>query len=294
MRTIEQTAALREELASLRARGEIGFVPTMGNLHQGHLQLVREAKRRARHVVASIFVNPLQFGPEEDLDKYPRTLAADQEALTAEGVSLLFTPSVETLYPVPLEQQTRVSVPGISSLYCGASRPGHFDGVATVVCKLFNIVQPDIAVFGRKDYQQLAVIRRMVGDLAMPVEILGVDTVREQDGLAMSSRNQYLRPEERALAPGLYTTLRGGAERIRAGERDYRQLAADLRTQLDSMGFRSDYIEVVDADTLLSPGPEARCLAILAAAWLGAARLIDNVEIPLAAAGGSSQEESSR
>lgn len=294
MKTIEHTAILRQELKILRAQGQLGFVPTMGNLHQGHLQLVREAKRHARHVVASIFVNPLQFGADEDLDNYPRTLSADQEALAAEGVRLLFSPSVDTLYPLPLEQQTRVSVPGIGALYCGASRPGHFDGVATVVCKLFNIVQPDVAVFGRKDYQQLAIIRRMVRDLAMPVDIVGVETVREEDGLAMSSRNQYLRPEERAIAPGLYGILIEGAERIRAGERDYRRLAADLRAQLDSMGFRSDYIEVVDADTLLSPGPEARCLAILVAAWLGAARLIDNVEIPLAAAGGSRQEESSR
>ena len=294
MKTLGDITTLREALASFRAQGGISFVPTMGNLHPGHLQLVREAKRRAGHVVASIFVNPLQFGPKEDLASYPRTLAADQEALAEEGVSLLFAPSVETLYPVPLEQQTRVSVPDISALYCGATRPGHFDGVATVVCKLFNIVQPDIAVFGRKDFQQLAVIRRMVRDLAMPVEIVGVDTVREQDGLAMSSRNQYLDAGERALAPNIYRLLREGAARIRAGDRDYHSLAAQVSTQLDSLGFRSDYVAVVDADTLLAPGEEAQRVAILAAAWLGAARLIDNIEVPLAAAGSTGQEESSK
>jgi len=277
-----EIADLRSALADLRAEGRLAFVPTMGNLHEGHLCLVREAKKQAAHVAVSIFVNPLQFGPNEDLDSYPRTFESDREALEAEGVSVLFSPAVGTIYPVPLSQQTRVSVPGISELYCGASRPGHFDGVATVVCKLFNIVQPDVAVFGRKDFQQLAVIRRMVRDLAMPIDIVGLDTVREPDGLAMSSRNQYLKTKDRARAPLLYRTLRDAARRIQDGERDYAQLSREMRDTLDRGGFRSDYVEIVDADTLLAPQSNSRNLAILVAAWMGAARLIDNIEVPLA------------
>lgn len=284
MKTVQWISALRTAVAELRADGPVGFVPTMGNLHAGHLALVEEARRHAAHVVVSIFVNPLQFGPNEDLESYPRTLHEDQQALAEVGVSLLFAPRVETMYPIPLEQQTRVLVPGISGLYCGAARPGHFDGVATVVCKLFNMVQPDLAVFGRKDYQQLQVIRRMVRDLAMPVEILGMATVREPDGLAMSSRNQYLLPEERGLAPELYRSLRDTAAQIRAGERDYPALATAVCSRLLDAGFRPDYVEIVDAGTLLAPSADSSALVILAAAWLGAARLIDNVEIDLAAA----------
>lgn len=284
MNTVQGIAELRAAVDGLRADGPIAFVPTMGNLHAGHLALVREARRHAAHVVVSIFVNPLQFGPDEDLDSYPRTLRADEQALVEAGVTMLFAPRVESMYPIPLEQQTRVSVPEISGLYCGASRPGHFDGVATVVCKLFNMVQPDLAVFGRKDYQQLQVIRRMVRDLAMPVEILGMTTVREPDGLAMSSRNQYLLPEERALAPELYSGLRDAAARIRAGERDYPALAGTVCERLQGAGFRPDYVEIVDAETLLSPTVDSNNLVILAAAWLGAARLIDNIEIDLTTA----------
>ena len=287
MQTIHEVTALRAELAALRRDGKVAFVPTMGNLHAGHLALVRKARRHAAHVVASIFVNPLQFGANEDLDSYPRTLQQDRQALEAEGVSLLFAPTVAVMYPVPLEQHTRVEVPGLSGLYCGASRPGHFEGVATVVCKLFNMVQPDVAVFGKKDFQQLLVIRRMVRDLCMPVEIVGLDTVREPDGLAMSSRNQYLLPAERDVAPQLYQALCDTAQRIASGKRDYAALLEDLRAQLVQVGFHPDYIEVADSRTLLPPIEQSDSLVILAAAWLGAARLIDNIEVDLRSPAGA-------
>lgn len=281
MITIEDTQQLRNELLARREDGRVAFVPTMGNLHEGHLTLVREAKEHAPTVVVSIFVNPMQFGADEDLDNYPRTLADDQLALQAEGVDILFFPSAEAIYPRPLEQQTRVEVPGISNLHCGASRPGHFVGVATVVCKLFNMVQPDVAVFGKKDFQQLLVIRRMVEDLAMPIEILGVDTVREADGLAMSSRNRYLSAEERAMAPLLRRQLLQLAKKLREGERDTIRLQRDFSTNLGTGGFITDYIEIVDAQTLLPVDEHSRQVAVLAAAQLGAARLIDNIEVVL-------------
>jgi len=279
--TIEDTQQLRNELLARREDGRVAFVPTMGNLHEGHLTLVREAKEHAPTVVVSIFVNPMQFGADEDLDNYPRTLADDQLALQAEGVDILFFPSAEAIYPRPLEQQTRVEVPGISNLHCGASRPGHFVGVATVVCKLFNMVQPDVAVFGKKDFQQLLVIRRMVEDLAMPIEIIGVDTVREADGLAMSSRNRYLSAEERAMAPLLRRQLLQLAKKLREGERDTIRLQRDFSTNLGTGGFITDYIEIVDAQTLLPVDEHSRQVAVLAAAQLGAARLIDNIEVVL-------------
>ena len=281
MKMLGQIEALRRAVLGLRADGRVAFVPTMGNLHAGHLTLVREAFRHADSVVVSIFVNPLQFEPNEDLDKYPRTLEADCRALEAEGVDLLFVPPVEVMYPVPLEQQTRVEVPGISTLYCGASRPGHFAGVATVVCKLFNMVQPELAIFGKKDYQQLLVMRRMVRDLAMSVEILGVDTVREPDGLAMSSRNRYLDASERRVAPRLYATLRAAAARVTEGECNWGGLGDWIRKELDNVGFRTDYAVVVDAATLLPPADRSEKLVILVAAWLGKARLIDNLEMEI-------------
>ena len=282
MITIEDLDQLRSELAVRRRHGRVAFVPTMGNLHQGHLTLVREARRHADTVVVSIFVNPMQFGANEDLDKYPRTLAADRAVLQDENADVLFFPAVATVYPKPLEQQTRVEVPAISNLYCGESRPGHFVGVATVVCKLFNMVQPDVAVFGKKDFQQLLVIRRMVADLAMPIEIIGVDTVREADGLAMSSRNQYLNESERQIAPRLRLELLALAQRLRDGERDSGQLQRETAANLDAAGFVSDYIEIVDADSLLPMNSDSRQLAVLAAAQLGGARLIDNIEVDLA------------
>jgi pantoate--beta-alanine ligase len=280
---VEELQRLRSELAQRRAQGRVAFVPTMGNLHAGHLMLVREARRLAETVVVSIFVNPMQFGANEDLDKYPRTLAADRAALEAEGVDLLFFPSVAAMYPKPLEQQTRVEVPGISGLYCGASRPGHFVGVATVVCKLFNMVQPDVAIFGKKDFQQLLVIRRMVEDLAMPIRIVGVATAREPNGLAMSSRNRYLTEEQRRNAPLLQRQLLQLAGQLRLGERDTALLRQQATETLDEAGFVTDYIDIVDADTLqrVESGSVCRQVVILAAAQLGDARLIDNIEVDL-------------
>ena len=283
MMQVEDLQGLRSELAQRRGQGRVAFVPTMGNLHAGHLTLVREASRHAATVVVSIFVNPMQFGANEDLEKYPRTLEADRAALQAAGVDILFFPSVAAMYPKPLEQQTRVEVPGISDLHCGASRPGHFVGVATVVCKLFNMVQPDVAVFGKKDFQQLLVIRRMVEDLAMPIEIVGVDTAREHDGLAMSSRNRYLTADQRLTAPLLHQQLTQLAERLRLGERDTAMLRQQATEVLDEAGFVTDYIEFVDPVTLRRVAPEAAYghVVILAAAQLGGARLIDNIEVDL-------------
>jgi len=276
---VHELAELRSRIDSWRRGGNVAFVPTMGNLHAGHLSLVKEARVEADRVVASIFVNPLQFGAGEDFDSYPRTLERDSEMLQAEGTDLLFAPSVEVMYPKPQAEQTRVEVPGISDLLCGASRPGHFVGVATVVCKLFNMVQPDIAVFGKKDYQQLMVIRRMVEDLAMPVTVVGVETTRESDGLAMSSRNGYLSAEERAIAPALYRIIRAAAARLQQGDEDYASLEREAAGELEAKGLRSDYFSVRRAEDLGMPGPTEKALVILAAAYLGKARLIDNLEV---------------
>jgi pantoate--beta-alanine ligase len=251
----------------------------MGNLHAGHISLVKEAHKIADRVVASIFVNPLQFGAGEDFENYPRTFERDSEMLIDEGTDLLFAPPVEVMYPKPQADQTRVEVPGLSELLCGACRPGHFVGVATVVCKLFNMVQPDIAVFGNKDYQQLMVIRRMVEDLAMPVAIVGVETMREADGLAMSSRNGYLGAQERALAPMLYRTLSDLAARLGDGEDDFHRLEQEAAAALDGAGFRTDYVAIRRASDLLDPAAGETELVILAAAYLGKARLIDNIEV---------------
>ncbi|NVZ09582.1 pantoate--beta-alanine ligase [Allochromatium humboldtianum] len=274
---VERVAELRAQVRAWRAAGErIAFVPTMGNLHAGHLSLVREGRARADRVVASIFVNPLQFGPGEDLDAYPRTLEADRRQLGETGCDLLFTPSVREIYPRGQDTHTRVEVPGISDILCGASRPGHFVGVATVVCKLLNMVQPDVALFGEKDFQQLLVIRRLVEDLALPVEVVGVPTARESDGLAMSSRNGYLTPEERVLAPALYRVLNATAKAVRAGEPIERAEQAGLEV-LAAAGLCPDYLTVRRTEDLAPAGPEDRALVILAAAYLGRARLIDNV-----------------
>ena len=267
----------REVLRGWRGQGQrIALVPTMGNLHQGHLELVEQGQRHADRVVATIFVNPLQFGPTEDFARYPRTLADDQSKLRGAGVDLLFAPEVGEMYPHGSEHQCRVEVPELSDILCGANRPGHFTGVATVVAKLFNIVQPDVALFGEKDFQQLLVIRRMAEDLCFPMEILGVPTVREVDGLAVSSRNVYLTPEQRARAPFLYRTLRNAAERLCAGasvvEVERRGLEA-----LRAAGLETDYFEVRRAKDLRRPLAGDLDLVILAAAWLGRARLIDNL-----------------
>jgi pantoate--beta-alanine ligase len=279
MKVLTSVEELRATLAVWRKAGErIAFVPTMGNLHAGHLDLVREATRRSDRVVVSIFVNPMQFGEGEDYDAYPRTLEEDKASLIEVGVDLLFAPPVSTLYPSDLALQTRVEVPGISDVLCGASRAGHFVGVATVVCKLFNMVQPDLAVFGEKDYQQLLVIRRMVTDLAMPVEIVGMPTVRESDGLAMSSRNGYLSVTQRAAAPLLYRTLQTTAEAIRAGDEDYNRLEAQAQAALQDAGFRPDYYAIRRAGDLAIPGESEGELVILAAVYLGTTRLIDNLQ----------------
>lgn len=280
MELIEQVAALRERVAVWRRRAKrIALVPTMGNLHAGHLALVREACGLADKVLVSIFVNPLQFGPKEDFGAYPRTMERDRSLLEGEGADLLFVPSVQTVYPRGQDEQTRVEVPGLSDILCGASRPGHFVGVATVVCKLLNMTQPDMAIFGEKDYQQLLVIRRMVEDLCLPVDVLGLATVREPDGLAMSSRNGYLSPEERARAPELSRSLGRAAARLHEG-----QPAAEVErrawAELESSGLRPDYFSVHRAGDLQPANARDTDLVVLAAAYLGRARLIDNLRIP--------------
>ncbi|MBI5462041.1 MAG: pantoate--beta-alanine ligase [Gammaproteobacteria bacterium] len=273
--------SLRERVAAWRAAGaRIGFVPTMGNLHAGHLKLIEVARGQCERVVASIFVNPLQFGPNEDFTRYPRTPGADCAALEHAGVDLVFMPSVETMYPRPLAQLTRVSVPQLGDMLEGAHRPGHFDGVSTVVARLFNLVQADVAVFGEKDWQQLAIIQRMVDDLGWPIGIVGVPTVREADGLAMSSRNGYLSAAERAVAPRLARTLNEMAGLLRAGEHDYAALERATCAVLAEDGFRADYVSIRRPD-LHAPERGDTQLIILAAAWLGSTRLIDNLPISL-------------
>lgn len=282
MNMVKTLRELRAAIAQARAEGkQIGFVPTMGNLHAGHVSLVQIAAQRADFVVASIFVNPLQFGAGEDLDKYPRTLAADQEKLLAAGCHLLFHPDVAEIYPHGMGDQTRVSVPGVSEGLCGASRPGHFEGVATVVTKLFNMVQPDLAVFGEKDYQQLAVIRALVQDLNMPIQIIGAPTQRAEDGLALSSRNGYLSDEQRATAPALYRGLQTIAEELRRGTRDYARLIETTQAQQRTAGFIPDYLEIRNAVNLRPAQVDDHHLVILTAAQLGSTRLIDNLVVEL-------------
>ena len=282
MNTVKSVRELRAAIAQARAEGkQIAFVPTMGNLHAGHAALVSKATQRADFVIASIFVNPLQFGPSEDLGKYPRTLLADQEKLVNAGCHLLFTPDVEEMYPHGIDDQTRVSVPGVSEGLCGASRPGHFEGVATVVSKLFNMVQPDLAIFGQKDFQQLAVIRTLVRDLNMPIQIIGEPTVRAADGLALSSRNGYLSSEQLNVAPLLYRSLEEMAAAIRAGERDYAKLVSAAQAQHTAAGFRPDYLEVRESNSLRPATADDRQLVILLAAFIGSTRLIDNLAFEL-------------
>ncbi len=282
MKLIHAVNDLREQVAKWHRDGlTVGFVPTMGNLHDGHLALVDEAFRHADRVLVSVFVNPMQFGEGEDFDNYPRTLDEDRKALEAHDANLLFAPGVDEMYPRPQSEQTRVEVPGLSDILCGASRPGHFTGVATVVCKLFNMVQPDIAVFGEKDYQQLLVIRHMVRDLAMPVEIFSCPTVREPDGLAMSSRNSYLTGEQRRIAPKLHAMLEETGIALLQGHRDFTALEAQAIEVLANVGFEVDYFTIRDAETLFTPDPESNELVILVAARLGRPRLIDNLPVSL-------------
>lgn len=275
MDVIASIHALDERLSEA---GRIAFVPTMGNLHEGHLELVRLARAHGDTVVVSIFVNPLQFGPNEDYHRYPRTLAEDCAKLEAIGCDVVFAPTVAEMYPTP--QQTEILPPPVADELCGAFRPGHFRGVATVVAKLFNIVQPTVAVFGKKDYQQLFIIRTMVRELNFPIQIVAGETVRAEDGLALSSRNAYLSAAERAEAPRLYRTLCTAAEAIGRGDRDFPLIEANARSELEAHGWRVDYVSVRDGATLAVPGAQTRQFVVLAAAWLGDTRLIDNVEVP--------------
>lgn len=279
MKIVSELDELRSVLADKRKSGPIAFVPTMGNLHLGHLSLVREAKKLAGHVVVSIFVNPMQFGAGEDLDNYPRTFDRDCESLEGEGTELLFAPNVQTIYARPQDEHTRVEVPHLSGLFCGRSRPTHFIGVSTVVCKLFNMVQPDVAVFGKKDYQQLMIIRRMTEDMNIPVRVIGAPTVREDDGLAMSSRNGYLTAEERKIAPFLYRTLCDVANTLQQGHRNFTQIEQNAAAMLDAEGLRTDYISIRRMQDLAKPSTEQDTFVVLAAAYLGRARLIDNIEV---------------
>lgn len=282
METVSTIAELRRQVATWRAAGlRIALVPTMGNLHAGHIRLCTESRRHADRTVATIFVNPMQFGANEDLDKYPRTLEADQAKLSQAGVDLLFAPGMEEIYPQGAAVTTAVEVPEISEQLCGASRPGHFRGVATVVLKLFNMAQPDVALFGDKDFQQVAVIQRFVADLDVPVEIIPVPTVREPDGLAMSSRNGYLSEAERKQAPIIYQTLSEVAARIHDGERDWAALEQLGAKTLDECGFKTDYFVIRRASDLAEPETGDNELVLLVAAQLGPARLIDNIRLSL-------------
>lgn len=276
MRIVNTVAELRDAIRVWRLAGEsVAFVPTMGNLHAGHLKLVNEARKKADRVVVSIFVNPTQFGVGEDFETYPRTEREDQQKLSAAGADLLFQPSVSEIYAP--DAKTVVSVTGLSALYCGASRPGHFNGVATVVCKLFNMVQPDVALFGLKDFQQLAVIRAMTRDLNIPVEIIGVETVREASGLAMSSRNGYLTAEEKAVAVNLYQSLCAARDAVLAGSQNYAEIERHALLFLQEAGFQPDYFFVCRSSDLKKADANDRDLVLLAAARLSKTRLIDNI-----------------
>jgi len=279
MLTVSTIADVREHVARWHQdRQRVVFVPTMGNLHAGHVSLIEAARKHGQRFVASIFVNPMQFGPNEDFAHYPRTPTQDSAMLQQAGCDLMFMPDVGEIYPNGAAQATRIEVPGISNILCGEFRPGHFEGVATVVAKLFNIVDPDVAIFGEKDFQQLTVIRRMVADLCLRVEIIGAPTVRESDGLAMSSRNQYLDAAQRQLAPAIYRQLQQAVKSLQSGSRDFATIEATGRAALDGAGFRTDYFSVRDARSLAPAQPDTRHFVVLTASRLGKARLIDNVQ----------------
>ncbi len=282
MQVFHHIQSLRDALAAERKAGKrIGFVPTMGNLHSAHIELVKIAQRNCDVVVTSIFVNPLQFGLNEDWDKYPRTLAADSSKLEAVGCNYLFCPDEKEIYPNGMAEQTRVIVPTMTDVLCGASRPGHFEGVTTVVTKLFNIVQPDEAVFGIKDFQQLAVIRRMVEDLCIPVKITAGEIFREADGLAMSSRNGFITSDERPTVAALNRSLNAIKQAIVDGRRDFTVLVSEARTQIEAAGFRVDYISICNSRTLEMAAHDDREITILGAMYTQGARLIDNVSVVL-------------
>lgn len=280
MHTVQTIAALRQAVSDAKKQGlRVGFVPTMGNLHEGHLTLIDRARQSAEFIVCSIFVNPLQFGASEDLDAYPRTLAADSEKLASRQCDVLFTPSVTEMYPNGLAAETKVDVPTLGDHHCGASRPGHFVGVATVVAKLFNMAQADVAVFGQKDFQQLAIIRKMASDLCFPLEIIGLPTSRETDGLARSSRNGYLNAEERQRAPMIYQQLLACQAALKAEQHDLSALRQNVTAQLTAAGFVMDYLNFADPRTLELLDTAQPEMVILIAAKLGTTRLIDNIVV---------------
>lgn len=282
MLTVSTSEAVREQIADWRHAGEhIALVPTMGSLHEGHLSLVALARQHAERVVVSIFVNPTQFGEGEDFEHYPRTLERDKRRLIKAGADLLFVPDVETMYPFGIDNATSVTVPVLTAEFCGAFRPGHFDGVTSVVSRLFSIVQPDVAVFGQKDYQQQLVIRRLVDDLRLPIEIVSAPTQREPDGLALSSRNQNLSEKERAVAPTLCAVLQGIGSDLQAGKRNYEELEQQAMDALRDAGFDPDYVGIRRAENLSPPDRDNDEIVVLAAARLGDARLIDNIIVSI-------------
>ena len=275
---VARVAELKEIVTGWRDRRQrIALVPTMGSLHRGHLALVEQAQRLAHRTVVTLFVNPIQFVAGEDLDRYPRTLEQDRALLDAAGTDVLFVPEVAALYPNGLDRHTEVRVPGLDTMLCGASRPGHFTGVATVVTKLLNLVRPDLAVFGEKDYQQLLVIKHMVADLCIEVEIHAVETARAPNGLALSSRNAYLTEAERAIAWRLYEALCEARDALSRAAPSFQSIQRRGRARLEEAGFQAEYFVVRRASDLMEPAPEDSDLRILAAAWLGKTRLIDNL-----------------
>ncbi|MDE8604241.1 pantoate--beta-alanine ligase [Marinomonas sp. RSW2] len=283
MKTFHTIAELRAALKIERLQDKsIIFVPTMGNLHDGHMSLIRRATEEGDVIVSSIFVNPMQFSANEDLERYPKTLEEDKRVLQANGCHYLFAPDALEMYPDGKRSQTQIEVIGLSDILCGASRPGHFVGVSTVVTKLFNIVQPDCAIFGNKDFQQLKVIEDMVRDLSSNVRVIGIDTARNDDGLAMSSRNGYLTEEERHIAPTMYQTLLWAKEALITNSASHEDIREQALQKLEAAGFRRDYFEIRAQDNLQTPSEEEKSLVILAAAYLGSARLIDNLRVELA------------
>ena len=277
---MSSTEELREHLGEWRAAGDhIALIPTMGNLHAGHLSLIDLAREHAERVVVTIFVNPTQFGDDEDFDSYPQTLDTDKRKLLRAEVDLLFVPDVETLYPFGIENSTSVTVPVLSDEFCGEFRPGHFDGVSSIVTRLFGLVQPEVAIFGQKDYQQQLIIRRMTQDLGFPIRIITAETVREDDGLALSSRNQYLTDAERKIAPELYRILQKIGMSLQAGKRDYGELQEKASAELTAAGFAPDYVSIRRAENLAEPDRDCDELVVFVAAMLGKARLIDNIVV---------------
>lgn len=280
MEVIADKGELRQQIADWKQAGDhVALVPTMGNLHEGHMALIKLAREHAERVVASIFVNPTQFGEGEDFASYPRSIEVDKRKLKRAKTDLLFAPEVETIYPFGTDTAASVTLPVLTDELCGDFRPGHFDGVTSVVSRLFGLVQPNVAVFGEKDYQQLVVIRRLVADLGLPIQVVAAPTHREEDGLAMSSRNQYLNDDERAIAPALYATLQDVAQALASGSEEYVALEEDALAALRQAGFEPDYVSIRRAETLDAPDRDSDELVVLAAATLGNARLIDNVVV---------------